>query len=204
MLLLIDNYDSFTHNIARYFTEVGAEVIVKRNDQITIPEIKILSPQYIVISPGPCTPNEAGISLAVIEQFAGNIPLLGICLGHQAIVQAFGGDIIKASQVMHGKTSPVTHNSQGCFKQLPNPFVATRYHSLVTDPTTLPAQFIITAQTDHPDNTNTIMGIKHRTLAIEGVQFHPESVLTEHGYQLLENFLRIYAENTCRSELAIA
>lgn len=186
MLLIIDNYDSFTWNLYQYFCELGAEVAVKRNDEITLQEIARLAPQRLVISPGPCTPNEAGISLAVIRQFAGKIPLLGVCLGHQAIAQAFGATIIRAEQVMHGKTSTIEHNSRGVFKGLNNPLRVTRYHSLLIDPLTLSDAFEVTAWTDR----NEIMGIRHRHLAIEGVQFHPESILSEQGHALLANFLR--------------
>lgn len=186
MLLIIDNYDSFTWNLYQYFCELGAEVVVKRNDEITPEEIARLAPQRLVISPGPCTPNEAGISLAVIRQFAGKIPILGVCLGHQAIAQAFGGTIVRAEQVMHGKTSAIQHNSRGVFKGLNNPLRVTRYHSLLIDPSTLSDEFEITAWTDRRE----IMGIRHRHLALEGVQFHPESILSEQGHALLANFLQ--------------
>lgn len=185
MLLLIDNYDSFTWNLYQYFCELGAEVVVKRNDEITLEQISLLAPQRLVISPGPCTPNEAGISLAAIRHFSGEIPLLGVCLGHQAIAQAFGATIVRASQVMHGKTSSIMHNGQGVFSGLSNPLTVTRYHSLVIDPTTLPEEFEVTAWTDKQE----IMGIRHRSLAVEGVQFHPESILSEQGHALLANFL---------------
>ncbi|MDC0475257.1 aminodeoxychorismate/anthranilate synthase component II [Methylophilaceae bacterium] len=185
MLLMIDNYDSFTYNLVQYLAEIGQEVKVFRNDKISIEEISKLNPQYIVISPGPCTPNEAGISLELIEAFKGNIPILGVCLGHQSIGQAFGGKIIHAQTIMHGKTSKISHNNKGVFKSIKNPFIATRYHSLVIDRESLPNCFDITAWT----NDNEIMGIKHKELAIEGVQFHPESILSEHGHDLLKNFL---------------
>ncbi len=185
MLLLIDNYDSFTWNLYQYFCELGADVVVKRNDEITLSEIEQLAPQRLVISPGPCTPNEAGISLAAIRQFSGQIPLLGVCLGHQAIAQAFGATIVRAGQVMHGKTSDIMHNESGVFRELKKPLTVTRYHSLVIDPTTLPDEFEVTAWTD----THEIMGIRHRSLAVEGVQFHPESILSEQGHALLANFL---------------
>jgi para-aminobenzoate synthetase component 2 len=185
MLLLIDNYDSFTWNLYQYFCELGAEVVVKRNDEITLAEIEQLAPQRLVISPGPCTPNEAGISLAAIRQFSGQIPLLGVCLGHQAIAQAFGATIVRASQVMHGKTSDIIHNGQGVFRGLKNPLTVTRYHSLLIDVNTLPDMFEVTAWTDKHE----IMGIRHRSLAVEGVQFHPESILSEQGHALLANFL---------------
>jgi anthranilate synthase/aminodeoxychorismate synthase-like glutamine amidotransferase len=185
MLLMIDNYDSFTYNLVQYLAEIGQEVKVVRNDKISIEEINKLNPQYIVISPGPCTPNEAGISLKLIEAFKGKIPILGVCLGHQSIGQAFGGKIIHAQTIMHGKTSKISHNNKGVFKGIKNPFIATRYHSLVIDRESLPNCFDITAWTDD----NEIMGIKHKELAIEGVQFHPESILSEHGHDLLKNFL---------------
>ena len=190
MLLMIDNYDSFTYNIVQYLGELGADVRVCRNDAISIAEIETLQPDQIVISPGPCTPNEAGISVPVIKHFAGRIPLLGICLGHQGIGQAFGGDVIRAKKVMHGKLSPIHHADKGVFTGLSNPFTATRYHSLVIDSKTLPACLEITAWTqDEEGNMDEIMGVRHRTLAVEGVQFHPESILSEHGHQLLKNFL---------------
>ena len=185
MLLMIDNYDSFTYNLVQYLAEIGQEVKVVRNDQISIEEINKLNPQYIVISPGPCTPNEAGISLELIEAFKGKIPILGVCLGHQSIGQAFGGKIIHAQTIMHGKTSKIFHNNKGVFRGIKDPFIATRYHSLVIEKQTLPNCFDITAWTDD----NEIMGIKHKELAIEGVQFHPESILSEHGHDLLKNFL---------------
>jgi len=185
MLLMIDNYDSFTYNLVQYLAEIGQEVKVVRNDQISIEEINKLNPQYIVISPGPCTPNEAGISLELIEAFKGKIPILGVCLGHQSIGQAFGGKIIHAQTIMHGKTSRISHNNKGVFRGIKNPFIATRYHSLVIDRKSLPDCFDITAWTDD----NEIMGIKHKKLAIEGVQFHPESILSEYGHDLLKNFL---------------
>ena len=185
MLLMIDNYDSFTYNLVQYLAEIGQEVEVVRNDKISIEEINKLNPQYIVISPGPCTPNEAGISLSLIEAFKGEIPILGVCLGHQSIGQAFGGKIIHAQTIMHGKTSKISHNNKGVFRGIKDPFIATRYHSLVIDREFLPDCFDITAWTDD----NEIMGIKHKELAIEGVQFHPESILSEHGHDLLKNFL---------------
>jgi anthranilate synthase component 2 len=190
MLLMIDNYDSFTYNVVQYLGELGADVHVHRNDEITIEEIEALKPSKIVISPGPCTPNEAGVSLAVIEHFKGKLPILGICLGHQSIGQAFGGNIIRAGQVMHGKTSPMHHNDKGVFKGLNNPFTATRYHSLVICKDTLPDCLEITAWTENPDGSiEEIMGVRHKELDIEGVQFHPESILSEHGHDLLKNFL---------------
>lgn len=185
MILLIDNYDSFTWNLYQYFCELGAEVVVRRNDEITLADIDALAPQKIVISPGPCTPSESGISLDVIKQYAGKLPILGVCLGHQAIGQVFGATIVRAAKVMHGKTSPVTHNGAGVFSRLNNPLTVTRYHSLVIDPPTLPACFDVTAWSD----THEIMGIRHKEWDLEGVQFHPESILSEQGHQLLANFL---------------
>ena len=193
MILMIDNYDSFTYNIVQYLGELGADVEVFRNDEITCEEIKKLKPNKIVISPGPCTPNEAGISLEVINSFSGQIPLLGICLGHQSIGQAFGGNIIRARKVMHGKTSLIHHDGRGVFSDLPNPFEATRYHSLVIDKKTVPDNLELTAWTAHKDGSvDEIMGVKHKNLAIEGVQFHPESILSESGHALLNNFLKMY------------
>lgn len=186
MLLLIDNYDSFTWNLYQYFCELGTEVQVLRNDELTVADIDALAPQQIVISPGPCTPDEAGISLDVIRRFAGRLPLLGVCLGHQAIAQAFGATIIRAQKVMHGKTSAIEHNGQGVFHGLNNPLTVTRYHSLLVDPATLPAAFEVTAWSAEGE----IMGLRHRQWALEGVQFHPESILSEQGHRLLENFLR--------------
>ncbi len=193
MLMMIDNYDSFTYNLVQYLGELGQDVQVYRNDEIDLKKIAELKPAYIVISPGPCTPNEAGISLALIKEFAGKIPLLGVCLGHQSIGQAFGGNIIKAKTLMHGKTSLIHHKSIGVFSNLPNPYTATRYHSLVIERETIPDCLDITAWTqDINGNFGEIMGVKHKTLAVEGVQFHPESVLTEHGHALLDNFLKTY------------
>ncbi|MDA8478343.1 aminodeoxychorismate synthase component 2 [Citrobacter sp. Awk 4] len=186
MILLIDNYDSFTWNLYQYFCELGADVLVKRNDELTLAQIDALNPQKIVISPGPCTPNEAGISLDVIRHYAGRLPILGVCLGHQAMAQAFGATIVRAAKVMHGKTSPVIHTGQGVFRGLPMPLRVTRYHSLVIDPATLPACFDVTAWSE----TQEIMGIRHREWDLEGVQFHPESILSEQGHQLLANFLQ--------------
>ena len=190
MMLVIDNYDSFTYNVVQYLGELKANVEVARNDQITIDDIIEMNPDSIVISPGPCTPDKAGISLSVIKSFAGKKPLLGICLGHQTIGQSFGGRIVRAKQVMHGKTSPVYHTGEGVFRGLPRPFNVTRYHSLVIEKSSLPACMQITAWTQLPDNSiDEIMGIRHRDFPIEGLQFHPESILTEHGHQLLANFL---------------
>jgi anthranilate synthase component 2 len=193
MLLMIDNYDSFTYNIVQYLGELGQDVQVVRNDQITIDDIRAKAPQYLVISPGPCSPNEAGISLEAIRQFAGNIPLLGVCLGHQSIGQAYGGQVVRAREVMHGRISPIYHANVGMFKGLPNPFNATRYHSLIVDKDSLPDCLEITAWTEKDGQIDEIMGLKHKTLAVEGVQFHPESILSEHGHQLLKNFLDAYA-----------
>ena len=190
MLLLIDNYDSFTYNLYQYFCELGAEVVVKRNDEIGLKEIEKMMPAHLVISPGPCTPDEAGISLEAIQRFAGEIPILGVCLGHQAIGQAFGASVIRAREVMHGKNSLIHHNQQGVFKGLNRPLSVTRYHSLVIDATTLPVPFEVTAWSQHDGNVDEIMGIRHRTLPIEGVQFHPESILSEQGHELLNNILK--------------
>jgi len=191
MILMIDNYDSFTYNVVQYLAELGAEVKVVRNDEITLADIEAWAPEKIVISPGPCTPNEAGLSLAVIEAFAGRLPLLGICLGHQAIGQAFGGKVVRAPKVMHGKTSEVFHADKGVFRGLKNPLVATRYHSLVVDKESLPDCLEVTAWTQSEDGGQAeIMGLRHKELAVEGVQFHPESILTEQGHELLNNFLR--------------
>ena len=186
MLLMIDNYDSFTYNLVQYFGELEQEVAVYRNDEITLEKIEGLKPRYIVISPGPCTPNEAGISVPLIGRFAGKIPILGVCLGHQSIGQAFGGKIVHAKQVMHGKTSAIRHNASGVFRNLPDPFQATRYHSLVIERASLPDCLEVTAWTDDGE----IMGVRHKSLPVEGVQFHPESILTENGHSLLANFLR--------------
>ena len=183
---MIDNYDSFTYNLVQYLGELGEEVVVYRNDEITLEQIAALKPDRIVVSPGPCTPNEAGVSVPLIKQFAGKIPILGVCLGHQSIGQAFGGKIIHAQQLMHGKTSQIHHHGDGVFNGLPNPYRATRYHSLVIERASLPACLAVTAWTDDGE----IMGVRHKTLAVEGVQFHPESILTEHGHALLQNFTR--------------
>jgi anthranilate synthase component 2 len=185
MLLMIDNYDSFTYNLVQYLGELGQDVRVFRNDAITTDEIDALAPDHIVISPGPCTPNEAGVSVETIQRFAGHIPILGVCLGHQSIGQAFGGKIVHAKELMHGKTSEIHHRNEGVFVGLPNPFVATRYHSLVVERESLPECLEVTAWTADEE----IMGLRHREFAVEGVQFHPESILTEHGHQLLKNFL---------------
>jgi len=191
MLLMIDNYDSFTYNVVQYLAELGADVQVHRNDEITVEEIEALNPERLVISPGPCTPNEAGVSMEAIRHFAGKIPILGICLGHQAIGQVFGGSIIRAGRVMHGKVSPVFHNDTGVFRGLSNPLQATRYHSLVIEQASLPECLEMTAWTRNSDGSvEEIMGVRHKTLAIEGVQFHPESIMSEQGHELLRNFLR--------------
>ena len=186
MLLMIDSYDSFTWNLVQYFGELGEDVLVFRNDEITVEQAAALKPDHIVISPGPCTPNEAGISVPLIQAFAGKVPVLGVCLGHQSIGQAFGGKIVHATQLMHGKTSMIHHQDTGVFKGLPNPFRATRYHSLVIERASLPDCLEITAWTEDGE----IMGVRHKTLAVEGVQFHPESILTEHGHDMLANFLK--------------
>ncbi|WP_078082745.1 anthranilate synthase component II [Microbulbifer mangrovi] len=190
MILMIDNYDSFTFNIVQYLAELGADVVVKRNDEISVADIEPLNPEKIVISPGPCTPNEAGISMDTIRAYAGKVPILGICLGHQSIGQVFGGRVVRAGEVMHGKTSPIIHNNLGVFHGLSNPFEATRYHSLVVDKGSLPDCLEITAWTENADGEiDEIMGLRHRELPVEGVQFHPESILTQHGHDMLRNFL---------------
>ena len=191
MLLMIDNYDSFTYNLVQYLGELGADVHVYRNDNISLQEIEQLQPEKIVISPGPCTPNEAGVSIDTIRQFAGRIPILGVCLGHQSIGQAFGGRIVHARAIMHGKTSMMQHSSEGVFRGLPNPFEATRYHSLVIASDSLPDCLEVTAWTvDDAGKVDEIMGVRHKTMAVEGVQFHPESILTSSGHDLLRNFLQ--------------
>ena len=187
MILMIDNYDSFTYNLVQYLGELGADVVVYRNDKITFEDIEQLSPEKIVISPGPCTPEKAGISIETVRYFGGKIPLLGVCLGHQSIASAFGGEIIKAKKLMHGKTSMITHDNKHLFKGLPNPFKATRYHSLVLNKDTVPDEFEVTATSDDGE----IMGIRHKNIFIEGVQFHPESILTTSGKDLLQNFLNM-------------
>ncbi|MFA9559809.1 aminodeoxychorismate/anthranilate synthase component II [Evansella sp. AB-rgal1] len=190
MILMIDNYDSFTYNLVQYLGEMGQELVVKRNDQITIKEIEDLNPTYIMISPGPCTPNEAGISLKTIEHFAGKIPIFGVCLGHQSLAQVFGGDVIRAERLMHGKTSEMLHDGKSIFENIPNPFTATRYHSLIVKRETLPECLEISAETKEGE----IMGLRHKTLPVEGVQFHPESIMTGEGKVLLRNFLDRYKE----------
>lgn len=186
MTLVLDNYDSFTYNLVQYLGELGAEVRVLRNDEASVEEVAQLQPERIVISPGPCTPNEAGISLALIERLAGTVPILGVCLGHQAIGQAFGGKVVRAAQVMHGKVSRIRHDGLGVFRDVPEDFVATRYHSLAVERASLPAALVVSARSEDGE----IMGLRHRTLAVEGVQFHPEALLTEHGHKMLENFLK--------------
>jgi anthranilate synthase component 2 len=196
MLLMIDNYDSFTYNLVQYFGELGQEVKTVRNDEISIEEIEEVSPEFIVISPGPCTPNEAGISLEVIKYFTGKIPILGVCLGFQSLVQAFGGNIIGAKEIMHGKVSEVFHKDIGVFKNLKSPLNATRYHSLVAEQSSLPECFEITSWTEDNNNQlDEIMGVRHKEYALEGVQFHPESILTEHGHEMLDNFINEYGNN---------
>ncbi len=190
MLLMIDNYDSFTYNLVQYFGELGQEVKVVRNDALTVAEIAALEPERIVISPGPCTPNEAGVSLEILEELSGRVPILGVCLGHQSLGQAFGGKVIRAKTIMHGKTSMIRHTGKGVFAGLPDPFEATRYHSLVVERDSLPDCLEITAWTEHADGSfDEIMGLRHKSLPVEGVQFHPESILTQHGHAMLENFL---------------
>ena len=191
MLLMIDNYDSFTYNLVQYFGELGQDVKVVRNDDLTVAEIAALKPDHIVISPGPCTPNEAGVSLEVLGKLAGQVPILGVCLGHQSLGQAFGGEVVRARTIMHGKTSPIRHKGVGVFAGLPDPFEATRYHSLVVRKESLPDCLEITAWTENADGSiDEIMGLRHKTLAVEGVQFHPESILTQHGHDMLRNFIR--------------
>lgn len=185
MILVIDNYDSFTYNLVQYIGDIGGEVTVRRNDQIELPEIERMAPDHILISPGPCTPNEAGISLELIQYFKGKIPILGVCLGHQAIGQAFGGEVVPAERLMHGKTSPILHDGQTIYSGIPSPFTATRYHSLIVRRATLPDCLEISAETAEGE----IMGLRHKHYAVEGVQFHPESIITDHGLQLLRNFL---------------
>jgi anthranilate synthase component 2 len=190
MLLMIDNYDSFTYNLVQYLQALGAEVRVERNDALTVEQIAALAPERIVISPGPCTPNEAGVSMAVIERLGATTPILGVCLGHQSIGQVYGGDVIRAGRIMHGKTSRIRHEGKGVFAALPDGYEATRYHSLVVDKTTLPAALEVTAWTRNDDGSmEEIMGLRHREFPVEGVQFHPESILTQHGHALLKNFL---------------
>ena len=191
MIFVLDNYDSFTYNLVQYIGELGAEVEVRRNDQVTVSEVEKMRPQRIVISPGPCTPREAGISIELIRHFAGKVPVLGVCLGHQAIGEAFGGKVVRAAHLMHGKTSSVMHDNKTIFRGLPLPMTATRYHSLIVEQRSLPAQLEVSAWTTEKDGNRTIMGLRHRRFAVEGVQFHPESVLTDAGRKLVENFLGV-------------
>jgi anthranilate synthase/aminodeoxychorismate synthase-like glutamine amidotransferase len=191
MVLVLDNYDSFTYNLVQYLGELGCEVAVRRNDQVTVEEIEALHPDRIVISPGPCTPQEAGISIDLVRHFTGKLPILGVCLGHQAMAAAFGGSVVRASHLMHGKTSEVTHDGRSVFKDLKKPFTATRYHSLIVEEKDLPAEFEVSAWTTEPDGSRTIMGMRHKKFPVEGVQFHPESVLTGEGKKLIANFLTI-------------
>ncbi|OEH92651.1 aminodeoxychorismate/anthranilate synthase component II [Bacillus solimangrovi] len=190
MILMIDNYDSFTYNLVQYLGELGEELVVRRNDEVTIEEIRKLNPRFLMISPGPCSPNEAGISMEAIKEFAGEIPIFGVCLGHQSIAQVFGGDVVRADRLMHGKTSQMSHDGKTVYAGLENPFTATRYHSLIVKRETLPDCFEISSWTEEGE----IMGIRHKTLPIEGVQFHPESIMTDLGKQLLKNFIDSYGE----------
>ena len=198
MLLIIDNYDSFTYNLVQYFGELGAEPVVKRNDEITVAEIEALQPEAVVISPGPCTPKEAGISNDVIAQIGPKLPVLGVCLGHQCIGHVYGGAVVRAGRLMHGKTSPILHDGTGVFAKLPSPFEATRYHSLIIDPPTMPDVLVVNAHTEEGE----IMGVRHKEYPIHGVQFHPESILTRHGKELLKNFLDISAEFHAKEKAA--
>lgn len=191
MLFVLDNYDSFTYNLVQYFGELGAEVVVRRNDQVSVADVEALHPNRIVVSPGPCTPQEAGISIALIRHFAGKVPVLGVCLGHQAIGAAFGGSVVRAPHLMHGKTSQIDHDQRNLFRDLPTPMQATRYHSLIVAEEGLPRELEVSATATEPDGTRTIMGLRHRKFPVEGVQFHPESVLTHCGKQLLKNFLEL-------------
>ncbi|WP_410985512.1 aminodeoxychorismate/anthranilate synthase component II [Bacillus cereus] len=189
MILMIDNYDSFTFNLVQFLGELGQELVVKRNDEVTISDIEQMKPDFLMISPGPCSPNEAGISMDVIKYFAGKIPIFGVCLGHQSIAQVFGGDVVRADRLMHGKTSPMYHDGKTIFSDIPNPFTATRYHSLIVKKETLPECLEVTSWTEEGE----IMALRHKTLPIEGVQFHPESIMTSHGKELLQNFIRSYS-----------
>jgi anthranilate synthase/aminodeoxychorismate synthase-like glutamine amidotransferase len=194
VVFVLDNYDSFTYNLVQYFGELGATVEVRRNDQITIADVEEMQPERIVVSPGPCTPQDAGISIDLIRHFAGKVPILGVCLGHQAIGAAFGGQVVRAPHLMHGKTSAVTHDNKSIFRGLPRPMTATRYHSLIVEENNLPAELEVSAWTTEKDGTRTIMGLRHRKFAVEGVQFHPESVLTDAGKKLVENFLAVASD----------
>jgi anthranilate synthase/aminodeoxychorismate synthase-like glutamine amidotransferase len=191
MVFVLDNYDSFTYNLVQYLGEMGAEVVVRRNDQVRVEEVEAMHPERIVISPGPCTPQEAGISIDVFRHFAGKVPVLGVCLGHQALGAAFGGEVVRAPHLMHGKTSEVTHDGKTVFANLKSPFTATRYHSLIVEEKTLPSELEVSAWTSEPDGSKTIMGLRHKKLPVEGVQFHPESVLTREGKKLIANFLKM-------------
>ncbi|HVZ84681.1 MAG TPA: aminodeoxychorismate/anthranilate synthase component II [Terracidiphilus sp.] len=191
MVFVLDNYDSFTYNLVQYLGELGAEVVVRRNDEVTVEEVEALHPERILLSPGPCTPGEAGILIPLIRHMAGKAPILGVCLGHQAIGEAFGGEVVRAQHLMHGKTSPITHDGQGVFSGLPTPLTCTRYHSLIVAEDSLPQDLAVTARTPENGSGSVIMGLRHRTLPVEGVQFHPESVLTEGGHQMIRNFLEM-------------
>jgi anthranilate synthase/aminodeoxychorismate synthase-like glutamine amidotransferase len=191
MVFVLDNYDSFTYNLVQYLGELGAEVHVRRNDQVTVEEVEAMRPERILISPGPCTPQEAGISIDLLRQFAGKLPILGVCLGHQALGAAFGGKVVRAPYLMHGKTSQVTHDGRTIFRNLPSPFTATRYHSLIVEEDSLPRELEVSAWTSEPDGSRTIMGLRHRRFPLEGAQFHPESVLTGEGKKLIKNFLEL-------------
>lgn len=191
MVLVLDNYDSFTYNLVQYLAELGAQVQVRRNDELSVAAVEHLQPERILISPGPCTPNEAGISVELISRLAGKVPILGVCLGHQAIGAAFGGRVVRATHLMHGKTSTISHDGKSLFRGVPSPFVATRYHSLIVDADSLPRELEVSAHTHDVDGTQVIMGLRHKRLPVEGVQFHPESILTEHGKQLIANFLEL-------------
>ena len=191
MVFVLDNYDSFTYNLVQYLGELGAKVEVRRNDQVTVAEVEAMAPERIVISPGPCTPQEAGISIELIRRFTGKVPILGVCLGHQALGAAFGGKVVRAPHLMHGKTSEVQHDGKTVFKNLPSPMTATRYHSLIVEEKGLPAELEVSAYTTERDGSRTVMGLRHRKFPVEGVQFHPESVLTDQGKKLVENFLKI-------------
>lgn len=193
MILMIDNYDSFTYNLVQYLGELGEELVVRRNDEVTVADIKAMNPNFVMISPGPCTPNEAGISLEAVEKLSGRIPLFGVCLGQQSIAQSFGGDVVRAEKLMHGKTSPVFHDGKTIFKDVPNPFRATRYHSLIVKKETLPNCFEVSAWTEEGE----IMAIRHKELAVEAVQFHPESIMTEYGKEMLQNFIDTYGDAPC-------